>query len=288
MSRLEPIAENKPSTDTSSSSRRSALIEQLQQQLDKANRDLVQKNIQLEHQLEIAAQVHESMLPKPVTHPKIDVDIRYLPIEAVGGDYCQVRIPQPDTCYITMCDVTGHGIGAALMATRVSSEVRHFILDMLAPRQIVSELNAFIMNNFADTGLFLSFIAVRIDLSSRTLTYSGSGHPAALLLRGNGEQPVILASQNPLIGVFENCLSDQPEQTVKLEKSDRLLLYTDGLIENAKNPVSSAEIDFLADIAAGAMSVNLFKMADVILEQMTQFHRGPAIDDTTLIVAELK
>ncbi|MCH9023356.1 MAG: serine/threonine-protein phosphatase, partial [Planctomycetes bacterium] len=192
MSRLEPIAENKPSTDTSSSSRRSALIEQLQQQLDKANRDLVQKNIQLEHQLEIAAQVHESMLPKPVTHPKIDVDIRYLPIEAVGGDYCQVRIPQPDTCYITMCDVTGHGIGAALMATRVSSEVRHFILDMLEPKQIVSELNSFIMNDFADTGLFLTFFAVRIDLKNRTLTYSGSGNPPALLLRANGEQPVIL------------------------------------------------------------------------------------------------
>ena len=238
MSRLEPIAENKPSTDTNSSSRQGDLIQQLQQQLDKANRDLVQNSAHLEHQLKIAAQVHESMLPKPVTHPKIDVDIRYLPIEAVGGDYCQVRIPQPDTCYITMCDVTGHGIGAALMATRVSSEVRHYILDMLAPRQIVSELNAFIMNDFAGTGLFLSFFAVRIDLNSRSLTYSGSGHPAALLLRNNVEQPVILASQNPLIGVFENCLSDQPEQTVELEKSDRLLLYTDGLIENAQKPES--------------------------------------------------
>ena len=51
---------------------------------------------------------------------------------------------------------------------------------------------------------------------------------------------------------------------------------------------SPAEIDFLASIAAGAMSVKLFKVADVVLEQMTQFHRGPVIDDTTLIVAELK
>jgi len=288
MSRLEPIAENTPPTETNNSSRQSQQIIQLQQQLEKANRDLAQKSTQLEHQLKIAAQVHVSMLPKPVTHPKIDVDIRYLPIEAVGGDYCQVRMPQPDTCYITMCDVTGHGIGPALMATRVSSEVRHSILDMMAPKQIVSKLNSFVMSDFADTGLFLTFFAVRIDLKNRTLTYSGSGHPAALLLKGHGEQPVILESQNPLIGVFENCLSDQPETTIKLDKSDRLLLYTDGLIENAKKPVSPTEIDFLADIAAGAMSVNLFKMADVILEQMTQLHRGPAIDDTTLIVAELK
>jgi serine phosphatase RsbU (regulator of sigma subunit) len=78
--------------------------------------------------LQLAAKVHRSLLPLPVQTDRIDVDVRYLPVEQVGGDYCQVRFPSEDVCYITMCDVTGHGIGAAWLATRVSSEVRHSVL----------------------------------------------------------------------------------------------------------------------------------------------------------------
>ncbi len=238
--------------------------------------------------LEVAAKVHRSLLPQQVRHDRIHVDVRYNPIEQVGGDYCQVRIAGPNTCYITMCDVMGHGVQAALLATRVSSEVRHWILERLAPREIVQMLNKFIFDYFGETNLYLSFIAVRIDLANYEITWSGAGHPSPLLLRRDGTTVEPLTSQNLLIGVREECLDIEPEHSVSAEPGDRLLLYTDGLTEIADASGKELGVAGLSDLATVAMCVNLFDMADQIFEQVEHHHHGPVTDDRTLIVAELR
>lgn len=239
--------------------------------------------------LEVAASVHRSLLPEQVRDDRIHVDVRYCPIEQVGGDYCQVRFADPNTCYITMCDVMGHGVQAALLATRVSSEVRHWILECRAPCEIVQMLNKFIFDHFAETNLFLSFIAARIDLPDRLITWSGAGHPSPLLLRGDGTTVEHLTSQNLLIGIRENCLDSEPAHSILAEPGDRLLLYTDGLTETT-DAIGSKQLgtDGLSDLATVAMCADLFDMADHIFEQIAHHYDGPVTDDRTLIVAELK
>ncbi len=239
-------------------------------------------------QLELATQVHRSLLPKPVRHEQIEVDVRYIPLEQVGGDYCQVRFADEDNCYITMCDVTGHGIGPGLLATRVSSEVRHGILDGRAPRDIVQSLNTFIRECFGETGLYLSFIAARIDLQRRQITWSGAGHPSPLLIRREGLAVERLGSQNTMIGVLEEGLDEDPQHTFPLEPGDRLVFYTDGVTETADANGRQLGIAGLADIATVAMSVDLFDMADRMLDLVAHHQHGPTMDDKTLIVAEVK
>lgn len=266
----------------------SELVQQLRREVAEANGMLAHKTTELEHQLQIAAQVHESMLPSPVRHPRIEVDVRYLPVDRVGGDYCQVRFPDVSTCYITMCDVQGHGIGASLLASRVSSEVRHLILERLSPSEIVGRLNAFVIEHFSKTQLFLSFIVARLDLDQRTLTYSGAGHPCPLLIRRATRMVEPLFSQNPLIGLFANGLDQEPEHSLELDEGDRLLLYTDGIIETADAAGRQVGTSGLARIGAGAMNLALFAMADHVLDQIERHRYGPSNDDKTLIVAEIK
>ena len=152
-----------------------------------ANPDLVKQLIdEVAAGSQLAAKVHRSLLPSPVRHPQIDVDVRYLPVDNVSGNYCQVRFPVPTICYITICEVRGHGITPSLLATRVSSEVKHFISDRLRPMAVVRELNEFIYENFQDVNVSLSFIAAQIDPDHRTISYSGAGHPGVLLLPSEG------------------------------------------------------------------------------------------------------
>jgi len=103
-------------------------LDLLRRRCAKLERDLERRRLAQEQRLRIAADVHRSLLPGPVRHDRIWADVRYIPIEEVGGDYCQIRFSDRSTCYITMCDVMGHGVGAALLATRVSSEVRYGIM----------------------------------------------------------------------------------------------------------------------------------------------------------------
>ena len=175
-------------------------------------------------QLEIAAQVHRSLLPSPIRHPRINVDVRYLPIEACGrGIIVRFAFPDPSSCCVTMCDVAGHGIGPSMLASRVSSEVRRFIMDCLTPAEIVYLLNKFIFDYFREAHLLLSFMASQIDIDNRTITFSGAGHPPVLHLRPGSETVQALHSQNMLVGVEEGCLASEPEHTRALAAGDRLL-----------------------------------------------------------------
>ncbi|MDA0658573.1 MAG: PP2C family protein-serine/threonine phosphatase [Planctomycetota bacterium] len=266
----------------------SQLIRQLREEVAAAKQSLATHRREVDLQLGIAAQIHRSLLPKPIRHPRIDVDIRYLPMDAVGGDYCQVRFPDQSNCYITICDVEGHGVGPSLLAAWVSSEVRRFIMDRLSPVEIVRSLNRFIFDYFQEAHLLLSFMAARIDLENRTLTFSGGGHPAAFLLRSDGGAVHALRSQNMLIGVEEDCLYGEPEHTHSLASGDRLLFYTDGITDASDRHGRQLGQGRLSEIAVAALSVDAFSMADRILDDVATYRHGPPTDDVTLIVVETK
>lgn len=263
-------------------------LERLEAELAAAKVELARREKEWQAQLQIAARVHSSLLARPVRHPQIDIDTRYVSVEGVGGDYCQVLFPVEPYCYVTMCDVTGHGIGAALLATRVSSQVRRLVFEGRRPMEIVEGLNAFIFEHFRDTNLQLSFFAARLDLQRQTIEYSGAGHPGPLLIR-RGTGPIeVLESQNLLIGVADQCLSDEPEGMRELRQRDRLLFFTDGLTETHDANGKMLETDGLVQIATITCADNLFGMADCILERLAAFRNGPPQDDMTLIIAELK
>ena len=236
--------------------------------------------------LDLAAQVHRSLLPAPLRHDKLSVDFRYHPIDEVGGDYCQVRFPDFNTCYITLCDVTGHGVGAALLATRVSIEVHDAVLARQEPSEIVQMLNKFLDDHFREVHLYLTFFAAKIDLDERHVTYSGAGHPSPLLLRKVNRDVEPLASQNPIIGVMRDALEDEAENTIDVEPGDRLIFYTDGIIETENEDFKQLGVVGLARLGLDTFECDLFGTLDEILKRIAAHQAGPDTDDKTLLIAE--
>lgn len=262
-------------------------LEQLRKRLSEIERALEVARARRKRELCLAAKVHDSMLPKPVRHDRVLVDVRYVPVDEVGGDYCQARFSDWETLYVTVCDVTGHGIGPALLASRVSSEVRYGIVYGREPFEIVRSLNRFIITHFGETHLYLTFIVAQIDLVRRRVTWSGAGHPPPLLIRRDRRTIQLLKSQNLVIGVAEECLLNEPQHSLDLEPGDRLLFYSDGLTETTGPDGGLLGTDGLARIAVEALSRDLFDTADHILDQVARYQRGPTTDDMTLIVSEI-
>mgnify|MGYP005839586145 FL=1 len=238
--------------------------------------------------LKLAAEVHRSLLPKPVRHERIWIDGRYSPIEEVGGDYCQVCFPDPHSCYLTICDVTGHGVGPALLATRISSEVRYAVTQRREPRDIVRLLERFLHAYFDNPELLLSFVAVRIEFESMTLTWSGAGHPSPLLFRFAGRTVRALSSQNPLIGLSRPDEDQFQQDTIPIQSGDRLFLFTDGLIEvfDAEDQVLGP--GNLVDAVKAAGDCDLFELVDRLFQAVAIRQHGPNLDDQTLVAAEIR
>ena len=109
-----------------------------------------------------------------------------------------------------------------------------------------------------------------------------------MLIRCHKSKVERLQSQNPWIGVQKNIPAKEPKQCAKLGSGDRLVFYTDGLVEVVGTNRWQPGINGLADIALKAMKMDLFEMADCILDKVTHNRKVSPKDDISLIVVEIK
>ncbi|TVS14837.1 MAG: serine/threonine-protein phosphatase [Planctomycetaceae bacterium] len=237
--------------------------------------------------LDVTSQVHRSLLPKPIRHDRIWIDVRYVPVEEIGGDYCQVRFPDSVTCYITICDVMGHGTASALLATRISSEVRYGILYRMEPADLVQSLQRFMIEHFQGAELFLTFFAARIDFDRREIAWSGAGHPGPLLLSPAAD-PQSLPSQNMPLGLDLPDPSAVRQDRTPVQPGDRLFFFTDGLYEVIDARGRQLGLDGFGKLAQSTMGCDLFEVADRVFQEIQQYQYGPDADDQTLVVAEIR
>lgn len=258
------------------------------EKLEAAHKELLRKERMADNDLRIAKLVHESLLPKGISRPEIDIDVKYVPVERVGGDYCHIQFPMHRYCVLTLCDVSGHGMASALLAARVSSHLRLVTMNERDPVVITSELNRFLRSHFSDTGLFVTFLALTIDLETGNASYCGAGHPGPILYRAREQTATTLASQNLPVGIIDDFLRQPPMGQFQLRPGDRLILYTDGLTETMNSLRQPLRPRGLETWLIEAKQVPLFQLGDWILERVAEFRSGPPHDDMTLLLLEMR
>ncbi len=133
--------------------------------------------VRLEADLNIAARVHRSMIPANQRRGNLEIVCDFQPMSGVGGDYASVHFQNDQRVVVGICDVAGHGVGSALLATRVNSFVLDQAPQVCHPCQLVDSLNEFVFRNFRETELYLTFFSLFIDLERQTVVGAGCGHP---------------------------------------------------------------------------------------------------------------
>ncbi|CAN5857574.1 hypothetical protein BH23PLA1_BH23PLA1_03120 [soil metagenome] len=240
-------------------------------------------------ELEQARQIHESLLPTSFSHPLADVAVHFRPRDWLGGDYCQV-IQDDRSLYLTICDVTGHNVGSAMLAARVSMVVRGLAEACLSPQAIVERLDDFFHRYYAShaESLFLSFLACRIDLDDLSLTYSAAGHPGPIVVSAGAKEGKQLRTQNLLIGVERSCLIEPAENTIHLEPGDRIALFTDGVTDASRDNSGPIGRIGLESLLLQHAKLSVFQLSDGIMETLDDESCEALQDDRTLILVELK
>lgn len=186
--------------------------------------------------LDLARRIHRSLLPQRLVTDQFDVDLRYREMQILGGDYGTVyHQKSSDRIFQCVCDVTGHGLAATLLAGRVNSFVLHEVAVAEHPCQVVENLNSFIFKHFNGLGIFATFFCLEIDLSRREISYAGCAHPPALLYCPGEKHCQRLESHHELIGLSPTFSEECRIDLISFSPGDRLLLYTDGILET-RNP----------------------------------------------------
>ena len=185
----------------------------------------------LQRDLELAATIQETLLPAPIDTDQIGIHLLHRPMLEVGGDFGAIQLVQNNFVYLTLIDVTGHGIAAALVVNRLCNEIRTLVQARQQPREILHGLNDFFIRNLYRTGSFLTAFSCMIDLNQNQLIYAGSAHPAMLFWEKTNQSLSLLESQNTIIGFHNDTLEHFHETQRYWSPGDRLLLYSDGIVE---------------------------------------------------------
>lgn len=203
-------------------------------QRNEAYRQLEASQRLLARDVEQAARYVSSLLPDRIKRGPIRADWRFIPSAALGGDSFGYEWIDDDHFVIYLLDVSGHGVGAALLSVSALNALRSRSLpetDFRQPGQVLTALNkAFPMEQH--NGLFFTIWYGIYHRPTRRLAYAGGGHPPALLLNGTDRASarlIQLESQGPMVGAVGDL--DYAASECVVDPYAVLMLYSDGAFE---------------------------------------------------------
>jgi sigma-B regulation protein RsbU (phosphoserine phosphatase) len=181
---------------------------------------------EIHSELELARRIQLSILPGAYPgSANFSVAARYVPMTSVAGDLYDFLLTGDRQAGLFIADVSGHGIPAALIASMVKMAAVSQREHAAQPARLLAGMNSALCGN--TQGQFVTAAYVHLDAVARELRYAAAGHPAMLLLR-DGTVTEIVENGLLLAAAAGATYSDK---ALPLEAGDRLLLYTDGLVE---------------------------------------------------------
>jgi len=257
-----------------------------QRELQEANAKLEKRHREIEEDLALAARVQQSLAPQSIVWGGMRVETFLHPVRTIGGDFGLVTAQDDEHLTLLVCDVSGHGIGSALVANRIYAEVLAEMKSGAGLGEMLDQLNRFVLGSIGNSSFLFTAAAARLDRGGRRMIFAGAGHPPGMIVKPGG-QPRLLESRSMLLGALEDAVDPQAELCVDLDPGDRVVLYTDGLTEVFDAHREMLDVDGLRKIVGETSHLPLGEMKQGILDRVAAWRAGPPSDDTSLVLLEV-
>jgi serine phosphatase RsbU (regulator of sigma subunit) len=188
----------------------------------------------IKREIEIASRIQMSLLPRhPPLWEGLELAGRCIPAQNVGGDYYDFFATVGGELGTIIADVSGHGIGSALMMATTRSTLRLESLRQHSPAAVLTQTGQAVYEDLSNAELFITVFYATYNPDSRVLTWANGGHNMPILWRHRDDAPIFLDADGMLIGILRDV--DYEQRQMALEPGDVLVMYTDGVTE-AKDP----------------------------------------------------
>lgn len=241
----------------------------------------------MQEELAVAQKIQQSLLPRGMLQaPGLDVFGLSVPCEETSGDYFDyIRRPGGRLGFV-VGDVSGHGIGAALLMSTARALLRAFAAGDAPVQDVVTRLNRFLSDD-VETGRFMTLFYGEVNLRERTLSYVRAGHNEPLVYRREKDTFEELAEGGIALAMMED-FEFEAAGPVQLEKGDLLFMYTDGIVE-AMNPAREQfGMDRIREMLRAGRDLPAREIAERVRAAVRN-HTGSDLreDDLTLVVAKI-
>ena len=188
--------------------------------------------VRMRRELSQARSLHESMFPKPLNDGYVRFEYSYTPARDVGGDFIHYYVGPTGIVSVTVIDVTGHGIAAALTVNRLSGELDRLRAERpdLGPAGLLMLLNRYVHLTLSRHSVYATAVAFDVDPHVGVLRFASAGHPALVLRRPDGTV-LELEVSGMMLGAVGDDLFEIEEHEHPLGAGDVVVAYTDGVFE---------------------------------------------------------
>jgi serine phosphatase RsbU (regulator of sigma subunit) len=256
------------------------------------NKKLTELNRQIIDDIRTAQSLQISLLPldkQKMIQKYIDMEISYMPMQSVGGDYYDFYTLDHSKLLTFLGDASGHGIYAAMIWAILKVEIEELIeegkfADLGEAFYILNQrLTRILENTYSYATLFASLI----DINEKKLSFISAGHIDQLYYNSSEEKLKWLKNKNPIMGTFKNARFSV--NNIQLNKEDVLILFSDGIIEGTNPAGEQLGKTNLVEILK---KVNMKRTASEILSEiliyLEEFFEGTLQqDDRTLLVIKI-
>jgi phosphoserine phosphatase RsbU/P len=248
-----------------------------------AARQIMERDQQLnaiQKELEVARRIQLSILPPEFPRSEtFQVAARYVPMTSVAGDFYDFIVADDRQAGLLIADVSGHGVPAALIASMVKLAATSQRSEAANPSGFLAGMNSALLGNTQNQ--FVTAAYAHLDSQSHELRYSAAGHPPMLLLRQGTVREI--EENGLMLAAFD--FAKYSNVTHRLEQGDRLLLYTDGIVEAADASGKFFGQDSLSELLRQTSTLPPSEAADRIIATVGQW-AATQDDDLTILVCD--
>ena len=238
----------------------------------------------LEQEINIARDIQQALLPRDFREfPHLAVTGFNLPCLSVGGDYFDVFPLGDGRTAFLIADVSGKGLGAALLTTMLQGALSGMTLGT-DPARVLTHVNRFLCDH-SEVGRYATMFFGVLDQEGH-LEFINAGHPSPFLIRHGAAEEAFTEGSYPVGLVPE---AQYTAVCLKLEPGDTLVLFSDGVTEAMDPDEQMFGVARLKELLTGQIECPLEQLQKCVLEAVENFARGARqADDLTLLIVRYR
>jgi serine phosphatase RsbU (regulator of sigma subunit) len=238
----------------------------------------------LEQQIAIARDIQQALLPKNFReYPFLSASGVNFPCLSVGGDYFDVFPLDDKRTAFLLADVSGKGLGAALLTTMLQGALSGMTLGT-DPARVFNHVNRFLCDH-AEVGRYATMFFGILDDAGR-LEFINAGHPSPILIRKDTVEEAFTEGSFPVGLVPE---AEFTTSTLQLQPNDTMVLFSDGVTEAMDPEEELYGVPRLRGVLQGKPDMQLDEIQKAVLESVENFARGARqADDLTLLLVRYR
>ncbi len=256
--------------------------------------ELRKLNNQLLEELRYASDIQNAMYPSKLPDDKyVTLNAKYFAADMVSGDFYDIFRCDKDNIAFFIGDVSGHGVPAAMLTVFVNQTVRTLKdteTGIINPSTVLKNLyNSFNKTNFQED-VYIVMLCAIYNSQKRELTYSSAGlNVEPLIIAKSGDVQEIEIKGFPICKLVEYYDGHYEDSTVILNPRDKVLFYTDGMIEARNTQGVFYGKERLINLLKNNSTKSCKELSEIISASLFEFTHGYTLkDDVTFIVMEVK